>query len=90
MGCDCHIDLFFRGLKGILGCPHLLSQSPNGVPLQVSMALIASLLISLWVGHAPTKRTSEMLCYHLRGWASTGEVLRHIDRLHLKAPPSKQ
>jgi hypothetical protein len=31
------------------------------------MALIASLLISLWVGHAPTKRTYEMLCFYLSG-----------------------
>jgi hypothetical protein len=47
MGCDCHIELFFRWLKGILGCRHLLSQHENGVQLQVYMALIASLLISL-------------------------------------------
>ena len=41
------VELFFRWLKCILGCRHLLSQSPNGVQLQVYMALIASLLISL-------------------------------------------
>ena len=82
------VELFFRWLKCILGCRHLLSQSENGVQLQVYMALIASLLISLWVGRAPTKRTYEMLCHYLSGWASTREVIGHIDRLHLKAPPS--
>jgi hypothetical protein len=87
MGCDCHIELFFRWLKCILGCRHLLSQSENGVQLQVYMALIASLLISLWVGRAPTKRTYELLCFYLSGWASTAEVITHIDRLQLKAPP---
>jgi hypothetical protein len=84
------VELFFRWLKCLLGCRHLLSQSENGVQLQVYMALIASLLISLWVGHAPTKRTYEMLCFYLSGWATTQEVIAHVDRLHLKAPPSKQ
>jgi hypothetical protein len=84
------VELFFRWLKCILGCRHLLSQSENGVQLQVYMALIASLLVSLWVGRAPTKRTYEMLCHYLSGWATTAEVLTHIDRLQLKAPPSKK
>ncbi len=83
------VELFFRWLKCILGCRHLLSQSPNGVQVQVYMALIASLLISLWVGRAPTKRTYEMLCHYLSGWASPREVIEHVDRLHLTAPPSK-
>ena len=90
MGCDCHIELFFRWLKCILGCRHLLSQSENGVQLQVYMALIASLLLSLWVGRAPTKRTYEMLCHYLSGWATTREIIGYVDRLHLTAPPSKK
>ena len=46
----CQIELFFRWLKCILGCKHLLSASQNGVALQVDTALIASLLITLWTG----------------------------------------
>lgn len=84
------VELFFRWFKCILGCRHLLSHSENGVQIQVYMALIASLLISLWVGRTPTKRTYEMLCFYLSGWASTREVLSHVDRLQLKAPPSKK
>jgi Transposase DDE domain len=84
------VELFFRWFKCILGCRHLLSHSENGVQLQVYTALIASLLISLWVGRAPTKRTYEMLCFYLSGWASTQEVLTHVERLQLKAPPSKK
>jgi len=84
------VELFFRWFKCILGCRHLLSHSENGVQLQVYMALIASLLIPLWVGRAPTKRTYELLCFYLSGWASTTEVMTHIDRLHLAAPPSKE
>ena len=51
------VELFFRWVKGVLGCRHLLSQTAHGVRMQVSVALIASLLISLWGGRAPTKRT---------------------------------
>lgn len=84
------IELFFRWFKCILGWRHLLSHSENGVQIQVYMALIASLLISLWVGRAPTKRTYEMLCFYLSGWASTQEVITHVERLQLKAPPGKK
>lgn len=84
------VELFFRWLKCILGCRQLLSHSENGVQLQVYMALIASLLISLWVGRAPTKRTFELLCFYLSGWASTQEVLAHVERLQLTAPLSKK
>jgi len=82
------VELFFRWMKCVLGCRHLLSQGANGVTMQVYVAIIASLLISLWVGRAPTKRTYEMLCFYLTGWASEDELVFHIDRLHLKAPPS--
>ena len=84
------VELFFRWFKCLLGCRHLRSHSENGVQLQVYMALIASLLISLWVGRRPTKRTYEMLCFSLSGWASTPEVTTHVERLQLKAPPSKR
>ena len=82
------VELFFRWVKCVLGCRHLLSQGFNGVRLQVYAAFIASLLISLGVGRAPTKRRYEMLCFYLSGWATEPEVIAHIDRLHLKAPPS--
>jgi len=81
------VELFFRWVKCVLGCRHLLSQGLNGVRIQVYAAFIASLLISLWVGRAPTKRTYEMLCFYLSGWATEPELIAQMDRLHLKAPP---
>jgi hypothetical protein len=75
------IELFFRWLKCILGCKHLLSTSPNGVALQVYAALIASLLITLWTGRKPTKRTYEMLCFYFQGWASLDELTAHLNSL---------
>jgi hypothetical protein len=77
------VELFFRWLKCILGCRHLLSHSQNGVTIQVYLAIIASLLISLWTGRKPTKRTFEMLCFYFSGMASEEELLAHIAKLKL-------
>jgi hypothetical protein len=82
------VELLFRWVKCVLGCRHLLSQGINGGRIQVYAAFIASLLISLWVGRAPTKRTYEMLCFYLSGWAAETALIAYIDRLHLKAPPT--
>jgi Transposase DDE domain len=76
------IELFFRWFKCILGCQQLLSTCPNGVAIQVYLALIASLLIVRWTGHKPTKRTFEMLCLYFQGWASEAELLQHVQQLH--------
>jgi len=54
------VELFFRWFKCILGCQHLLALSKNGVAIQVYCALIASMLITIWSGRKPTKRTFEM------------------------------
>jgi hypothetical protein len=75
------IELFFRWFKCILGCKHLLSTSQNGVTIQVYLGLIASLLISLWTGKKPTKRTWEMLQFYFGGWATAEELQAHIDQL---------
>jgi hypothetical protein len=76
------VELFFRWFKCILGCQHLLSTCRNGVTIQVYLALIASLLIVLWTGHKPTKRTFEMFCHYFTGWASEAELLEHLRRLN--------
>ena len=75
------VELFFRWFKCILGCQHLLSTCQNGVAIQVYLALIASLVISLWTGHKPTKRTFEMICHYVCGWATEAELLAHIRKL---------
>jgi hypothetical protein len=75
------IELFFRWFKCILGCQHLLALSKNGITIQVYCALIASLLIRLWSGRKPTKRTFEMICLYFQGWATLDELIAHIERL---------
>jgi hypothetical protein len=76
------VELFFRWLKCILGCRHLLGESLAGMTIQVYVALMASLLITLWAGRQATKRTFEMFCWYFAGWASAEEVQRHIEKLH--------
>ncbi len=75
------VELFFRWFKCVLGCQHLLSTCQNGVAIQVYLALIASLVISLWTGHKPTKRTFEMIGHYFGGWASEAELRAHIRKL---------
>jgi hypothetical protein len=76
------IELFFRWFKCILGCKHLLSTDPNGLTIQVYLGIIASLLISLWTGKKPTKRTWEMLQFYFCGLATEQELMEHIQKLH--------
>ena len=77
------IELFFRWLKHILGCRNLISRSENGVTIQIYMAIIATLLISLWTGLKPNKALREMIFYFLTGLADEEDLERVIQR-HLK------
>jgi Transposase DDE domain len=79
------IEIFFRMFKQLLGCRHLLSTKQNGVEIQVYSALIACMLILIYTGRTPTKRTFEMLCFYMVGWASLDEVAGHIDKLKSKS-----
>ena len=79
------VELFFRWLKCVLGCKQLLTTSANGVALQIYTALIASLLIVLWTGRKPTKRTWEMLQFYFQGWASLDEFEAHLEKQKLIA-----
>ena len=75
------VELFFRWFKCILGCTHWLSTTYQGVTLQVYVAVLASLLVSLWTGRKPTKRTFEMICLYFQGWATAEELNKHIESL---------
>jgi IS4 transposase len=75
------IELFFRFLKHVLGCRHLLSTDPVGIQIQAYCAIIACLLISLWTGGRPTLRSYEMICLYLQGWADLDEVTAHLELL---------
>ena len=74
------VEIFFRFLKQVLGCRHLVSTRPEGVMVQMWCAVIACLLINLWTAKKPTKRTVETLAYYFMGVATEAEVLAHLSR----------
>ena len=78
------IELYFRILKQLLGCRHLLSTKENGVTIQIYMAIIACIMILAMTGKLPTKRTYEMICFYLLGLAELEELEAHIKQLPSK------
>jgi Transposase DDE domain len=75
------IELYFRIIKQLLGCRHLLSTKQNGVTIQFYLAIIACIMILAITGKMPTKRTYEMICFYLLGWADLEELEAHIKKL---------
>jgi hypothetical protein len=80
------IEIFFRFFKHMLGCRHLLSHKQNGIEIQTYSAIIACMLIALWTGRKPTKRTFEMICFYFCGLASEEELMAHIEKLKKQTP----
>jgi hypothetical protein len=74
------IEIFFRFFKQFLGCSHLISHNQNGIEIQCYCAIIACLLINLWTGRKPTKRTFEMISYYFMGLASEKELIAHLEK----------
>jgi len=74
------VELFFRWIKCILGCRHWLAESPEGVALQIYLALIAALLLQLYTGQRPSKRMLELIQFYLLGVASLEELTAGLQR----------
>jgi hypothetical protein len=74
------VELFFRWIKCILGCRHWLAESPEGVSLQVYLALIAALLLQLYTGSRPSKRMMELIQFYLMGVATLQELTEGLHR----------
>lgn len=69
------IELFFKWLKSILGCRHLMAESPEGVAIQIYSALIAALMLQALTGKRPGKRAMELIQMYLMGYADLEEVI---------------
>jgi hypothetical protein len=69
------IELFFKWLKSILGCRHLLAESPAGVAIQIYSALIAALMLQAFTGKRPNKRAMELIRMYQMGFADLEEVI---------------
>ena len=69
------IELFFKWFKSILGCRHLMAESPEGVAIQTYSALIAALMLQLLTGKRPGKRAMELIRFYMMGYAQLDEVI---------------
>lgn len=74
------IELYFRWIKCIFKSRHFFAESPNGVAIQIYLALIASLLLQNYSGRRPNKRVMELLQFYFMGWASLEEVTRLMQK----------
>jgi len=69
------IELFFKWLKCILKCRHLLAESERGVTIQIYAALIAALMLQVLTGKRPTKRQMEMIQFYLMDYIDLDELM---------------
>lgn len=74
------IEVFFRFLKQILGCRHLLSARIEGVRIQVYAAVICCLMLNTLTGTKPTKWTVTLMSLYLQGLAGDDDVLRELNK----------
>ncbi len=74
------IELFFRWIKCILGCRHFFAESPEGVAIQLYLALIAALLFQHYGGRRPNKRNWELIQMYLLGWATAEELVELLQK----------
>jgi IS4 transposase len=69
------IELFFKWMKSILDCRHLMAESPEGVAIQIYSALIAGRMLQLLTGKRPGKRAMELIRFYLMGYAELDEIM---------------
>ncbi len=74
------IEVFFRFLKQVLGCRHLLSTRREGIQIQVYAAVICCLMLNTLTGRKPTKWMVTLMALFLQGLASEQDVLRELNR----------
>jgi hypothetical protein len=72
------IELFFKWIKCILGCRHLLAESLPGMVVIIYCALIASLLLMLFTGRKPNRRAMEAIRFYLMGYATLDELCERV------------
>lgn len=84
------IELFFRWLKCVFSCRHLISANANGIQIQMYCALIAFLLIQLAAGRnlKPDQWTYKLICLYVSGWADEDELLAHLQKRAAERAPA--
>jgi len=67
-------------IKCILACQHWLAESPQGVAIQIYLALIAALLMQLYTGRRPTKQLMELIQFYLLGVATLEDLEAALEK----------
>jgi len=81
------VELFFRWIKCILGCRHWLAQSPEGVALQIYLALIGAALLQFYTERRPTRRMMELLWFYTVGMATADDLEAALKREKARLQP---
>ena len=55
-------------------------ESPQGVAIQIYLALIAALLMQLYTGRRPTKRLMELIQFYLLGVATVEDLEAGLEK----------
>jgi DDE family transposase len=74
------IEIFFRFLKQILGCRHLLSTKMEGIRIQIYAAVIGCLMLNALTGKKPSKWMVTLMALYLQGLAGDADVLRELNK----------
>lgn len=74
------IELFFRWLKSCAQWDHLLSQSRNGMLMQMYVAVIGTLLLSVCSGRKPDRYSFNLLSLAAAGHGSIEDVLAILQK----------
>lgn len=74
------IEVFFRFLKQILGCRHLLSTKSEGIQIQIYAAVICCLMINTLTAAKPTKWMMTLMSLYLQGLATDQDVLKELNK----------
>ena len=74
------IELFFRWIKCVMQCRHFLAESPQGVAIQLYLALIGAVLIQLHLGRRPSRRLWEALQLFFLGILSQEDLAAAVER----------
>lgn len=77
------IELFFRWIKCIFAKPeqwHWFAESPEGVQIQIYLALIAAVLLARRLERLPSKRCMEMLQFYSMGMATEEELEAFLEK----------
>ncbi len=69
------VELFFRWLKCMANFRHFYSESPQGMTLQIYIALIGTLLIAIETGARPTSYDYALMSMAVSGLAPLDQIL---------------